>query len=962
MQTNLGRMRIAHDLAYATAVKMRVDILVVGEPNKKLSENVQWIKDKRTDVAIMILNKKIRVAEVDCGEGYIRIDIQKCQLYCCYISPNIRIEDYKATVDIIMQDAGVRASEKIILGDINAKSPLWGSPQEDKRGEYWCEWLATLNMGVLNDGKKPTFIRGQSKSYIDVTCSTNKIQKEIRKWEVLDDETLTEHQYITFEISSNGPKKLIFTKYKTHCDWATFKEIVNLRTESGKQDLETIMKEAYHASTTKNERPSQPFWWNEEIKMKRDECQRLRRQATRAARRISRNENEDYTNYKRLKKELQALITKSKNKHWGDLCQELDSDIWGKGYKIATKKLIGYAPLEMSTDQKIRAAEKLFPKKSKNREKRTATGNVKIFTGEEYTEVLRKMKNGKAPGLDGVPMEAIKKLDEIGPTMLLNLMNELLKQQKYPRQWKKARLVLIPKGKIEDMNFRPICLLNSLSKIYEGLLKKRLEDEIEQRGGFSERQYGFRKGKSTIQAIEKVISIVKEHTVDTWAALITIDVKNAFNNASWDIILNKLDHMGMPEYLLNTIDNYLEDRSIQIDKGVDMAISAGVPQGSILGPTLWNVLYNGLLDEEMPKGVYTLAYADDVAVVATARNKIQLKWKVDEALTQINKWMTKNELELAPHKTEAVILRGRKDRETITFTCNGIKIQAKDNIEYLGINMGQSCQFGAHVKKTVAKAEAKIAQLMRITPNLRGPESKKREMLYNVVKSILVYGAPIWYKTAKKTLYKNILTRVQRKMLIRVASAYRTVSARAVQVITGTIPIELIIEETKNLYHRKDGNTETAKREEREKTIHKWQEIWNQTEDVAQWTKKLIPRIGDWLKCSHRKTDYYLSQILTGHGSFTAYTKRIGKTDTDQCRYCNSIDTPAHTLLVCPRWQPERDQVNAAVGTVLSTENTITLMLHDRNYWKTIHIYIKEIMKTKENEERQELERNKNRQ
>ncbi|KAJ8910521.1 hypothetical protein NQ315_012818 [Exocentrus adspersus] len=373
-------------------------------------ENSQWIKDERMDVGIMLLNKKIRVTEVSCEEGYIRIDIKKCQLYCCYISPNIGIDEFKARVDIIMRDAGGRIDEKIILGDINAKSPMWGSPREDQRGEYWSEWIATLNIGVLNDGKKPTFVRGQSKSYIDVTCASSKIQRVIQNWMVLDDETLTDHQYITFEMSAAGPKKPIGIKSKPHYDWAAFKEIVKLRVESGREDLEAIIKEACHASTTRNERSRQPFWWNEEIKIKRDECQRLRRQATRTARRNQRNDNEHHGNYKRGKKELQALINKSKNKHWEDLCQELDADIWGKGYKIVTKKLVGYAPFELTTEQKIRAAGKLFPKKTKNWKKEAPTDEVVTFTEEEYRAVLQKMKTGRASGLDGVPTEAIKKI------------------------------------------------------------------------------------------------------------------------------------------------------------------------------------------------------------------------------------------------------------------------------------------------------------------------------------------------------------------------------------------------------------------------------------------------------------------------------------------------------------------------------------------------------------------------
>ncbi|KAG5877228.1 hypothetical protein JTB14_019955 [Gonioctena quinquepunctata] len=74
------------------------------------------------------------------------------------------------------------------------------------------------------------------------------------------------------------------------------------------------------------------------------------------------------------------------------------------------------------------------------------------------------MKPGKAPGLDGIPMEAIKKLEEIAPKTILEPLNDILTKRNFPKDWKQAKLVLIPKGNAENMKFRPICLLNSISK------------------------------------------------------------------------------------------------------------------------------------------------------------------------------------------------------------------------------------------------------------------------------------------------------------------------------------------------------------------------------------------------------------------------------------------------------------------------------------------------------------------
>ncbi|KAG5894308.1 hypothetical protein JTB14_015548 [Gonioctena quinquepunctata] len=275
LQSNLGRGRAAHDLAYATAIKRDVDILVVGEPNRKIAQNTQWIKDKRADVGILFLNKRLEVVEASSAEGYIRVSLKKCHIFCCYISPNICFDEFKRQVDKMMEDVRIHSGEKIIMGDINAKSPMWGSPTCDKRGEYWCEWMSTLNLNTLNDGKKPTFVRRDTESYIDITCSTQNIQKSITDWEILDCETLTEHQYICFSITTKNKKPQNPRRSKPICDWKIFKELATWRiTDAVRtiEDLEKVMREVYRTSLTTTEKDRTPFWWTPDIGVKRQEC------------------------------------------------------------------------------------------------------------------------------------------------------------------------------------------------------------------------------------------------------------------------------------------------------------------------------------------------------------------------------------------------------------------------------------------------------------------------------------------------------------------------------------------------------------------------------------------------------------------------------------------------------------------------------------------------------------------
>ena len=167
--------------------------------------------------------------------------------------------------------------------------------------------------------------------------------------------------------------------------------------------------------------------------------------------------------------------------------------------------------------------------------------------------------------------------------------------------------------------------------------------------------------------------------------------------------------------------------------------------------------------------------------------------------------------------------------------------------------------------------------------------------------------------------------------------------------VTGVASIDLLIEERKSLYNRAYGGAEGAKREERNRTIKACQDLWDRTEDVAQWTKQLIPQIGVRLNW---RLDYYLTQIIAGHGCFWTFVKKIGKTECDVCTYCDGADMVAHTLFECERWKPERDQIDGDIRSKMFPENLVDLMIEDRKTWEVLQEFIRKIMKTKETEER----------
>ncbi|KAK9722571.1 Endonuclease-reverse transcriptase [Popillia japonica] len=237
---------------------------------------------------------------------------------CCYLSPNIGMEEYKREVDNIMN--GVYRRQTIILGDINAKSSQWGAPQTDNKGEYWQEWIHTRDMVVLNDGKEPTFVRGATESHIDVTLSTYRIAKQIVNWRVMDEDSLTDHKYIYFELKAESRRNMIErTNIRTTVDWENFRHNVKkVAQEAGAMDHDRctkMLQTVYKDSTRKQYgRATIPYWWNDSIATRRRECTKLRRKLTRETRAQRANNNngqileETREAYKICKRELVKSI------------------------------------------------------------------------------------------------------------------------------------------------------------------------------------------------------------------------------------------------------------------------------------------------------------------------------------------------------------------------------------------------------------------------------------------------------------------------------------------------------------------------------------------------------------------------------------------------------------------------------------------------------------------------------
>lgn len=492
-----------------------------------------------------------------------------------------------------------------------------------------------------------------------------------------------------------------------------------------------------------------------------------------------------------------------------------------------------------------------------------------------------------------------------------------------------------------------------MGKLLEHLLRLRLQAEVERSGDLADSQFGFRAGRSTTDAIRRVQEVAEVASRGAWqhkdlCVLITLDVKNAFNSAPWQGIVNELRRREMAPYLIRMICSYFSDRSLHVTSTDRMKVTRGVPQGSVLGPILWNVYYDGVLQLEMPVGVTLVGYADDLAIVATAKTEYALKTAVEHAVFIVNQWMISRKLELAPQKTEAVVLAGRRKLKEMTIEMEGVAVNTSRAIRYLGVMMDKDMRMTEHIKMITRKAEATAMTLGRLMPNIGGPRASKRRTIGAVVYSVLLYGAPTWERALRYAKYRKLLEKVQRRIALRICSAYRTVSLEAVVLLAGTPPIDLLVDERVEVHNRGSNLRKTIRSE----ILNRWKERWDAMDGRAAWTKELVGDIRKWINRPHGETSYYLTQIMTGHGCFQEYLYRFKRAESEACWYCGLPDTARHTFFECDRWVDVRVHAETEVGETLTAQNVVEVMLESEKNWHIIEHMAAEILSTKEADDR----------
>lgn len=384
-----------------------------------------------------------------------------------------------------------------------------------------------------------------------------------------------------------------------------------------------------------------------------------------------------------------------------------------------------------------------------------------LISVDSVLELLGKVDINKNGGPDGIPNIFLRHTSEHLAKPLTIIFNKSLSDGIFPIKFKTANITpIFKKGDKSDVkNYRPICLLNSFSKIFERLVYNILLSSVENMIDVG--QHGFIKDRSALTNLSLYTNFLARALDDGHEVhSIYTDFKKAFDTVNINILLKKLSDMGINGNLLKWIESYLKGRQLRVvfmgGRSDVFTPNSGVPQGSVLGPLLFAIFINDLGRRLICK---YLLFADDLKMYWIIKNDEDIRL-LQEALNQLAIWCVENDLKLNVSKCNAICFSNKYSPTPPTYTISDVTLNQVTTIRDLGIIFDNKLKFDVHIESMVNTAYKMLGFITRTTKNFNNV--KCINYLYNsLVRSRLEYLTQIW--SPYQITYDFKIERVQRR-------------------------------------------------------------------------------------------------------------------------------------------------------------------------------------------------------
>lgn len=727
-------------------------------------------------------------------------------------------------------------------GDYNAKHVRWGSRLITNRGRDLWNAMSDNNLDHISTGR-PTYWptdRKKIPDLLDFGVTKNIKQNCISAEDCYD--LSSDHSPIIITISTQAMKNTkTLHLTNNHTNWSQFRSLISdtcklnqsLRNEQdidmAIEVLNSIMTDAAAKSTPITHQVANECILSTNIKDLISKKRYLRKifQLSRSPK--------SKENFNRATKVLKKALVAEKEEYVGKYLQRLsptkatDYSLWK-----ATKKLKrpttphppirqGKGPWARSDQEKADLFKDHLKKVFTDHTSDCDEPKLPEIHQEEYDdspinftvkEVRKAIKNNvnpkKSPGFDLINGKMIRELPEAGVKLLTFIFNAILRIGYFPKKWKIAQIILIPKpGKnpAQVKSYRPISLLPILSKLFEKLLLKRIQSLTSQRVLIPDHQFGCRNQHSTIEQVHRVVAEI-QHAIDhkKYCSAVFLDVAQAFDKV-WHVGLKYKIRKKLPNIIANVLCSYLDDRQFRVKHESAVTgltpISSGVPQGSVLGSFLYQ-LYTA--DLPISSEVKTATFVDDTAVLSTHVNPNTASRELQNHLNDIQKWLKTWRVIVNEDKSAHITFTLRKKMKTCpTVSLNDKKIPKVTFVKYLGMLLDSKLNWAKHITTKCKQLKIKKAKMYWLIGRKSKLSIENKVMLYKaILKPIWTYGIQLWGTTSASN--KNKIQKLQSSTLRCIMNAPWYVNNHSIHRDLQTEQVQEVINKYSVKYHQRIGN------------------------------------------------------------------------------------------------------------------------------------------------------------
>ena len=335
---------------------------------------------------------------------------------------------------------------------------------------------------------------------------------------------------------------------------------------------------------------------------------------------------------------------------------------------------------------------------------------------------LASLKSKCSSGLDGIPSAALIAGKSVICYPLSSFLNCSISFSVFPTSWKCACIKPLHKSgdRTCPSNYRPISLLHVGSKLLEKCVQKQLSSYLHHNDLLFPYQSGFRQTHST--------QTLLLHCLDDWykaldrkqfIGVVFLDISKALDTVDHNLLLTKLLKLGLSSFAVAWLQSYLSNRSQVTHVGDSFSSpgfsTSGVPQGSILGPSLFSIFINDL-PSVLPTDLVVL-FADDSAIYIASSNLSSLNTSLKLCVNLANTWIARNGLKLNASKTKCMLIHSSRKvvNGCLSLETDGEKIEQVRVFKYLGVMINDTLTWSDHVNMVCKKASRRLNLLRRLS-------------------------------------------------------------------------------------------------------------------------------------------------------------------------------------------------------------------------------------------------------